>query len=377
MPWKEETVMSLRQEFVTLFGAEGANRSQVCRRFGISRKTGYKIYNRYLEEGSSGLQDRSRRPHHSPGRTPVPVEEAVLRVRDAHPCWGGRKIRARLLALAHTRVPSASTITAILQRNGRVNPEEAQKHKPFQRFEMEEPNQLWQMDYKGHFPLAHGRCHPLTVLDDCSRFLLGLQACGDETSETVQARLTTIFRRYGLPERILVDNGSPWGSDEDHPHTRLTSWLIRLGISVIHSRPYHPQTIGKDERLHRTLKAEVLAQRQLRDLQHCQKHFDRWRHIYNFERPHEALRMAVPASRYRASSRDFPENLPPIEYAPGDMIRKVQANGVISCRNREFKIGRAFIGYPVALRHTLTDDVFDVFFCHEKVAQIDLNEHNC
>lgn len=377
MPWKEISIESQRLEFVTLATAEGANRRRLCRRFGISPKTGYKWIHRFLEGGPEALQDHSRRPQSSPNRTPESMERAILGVRDAHPVWGARKIRARLEAQGLSNLPSVSTITAILQRNGRIDPEEAGKHRAWKRFEAEAPNALWQMDFKGHFSLENGVCHPLTVLDDHSRFLVGVHACGNQRWQTVQGHLTPIFRRYGLPERMLVDNGSPWGSDEAHPYTVLTSWLIRLGIDVVHSRPYHPQTLGKCERFHRTLKAEAIGQRLFQDLYDCQRSFDHWRYVYNFERPHEALDMFVPASRYRESWREFPEVLPPIQYGPRDMVRKVQINGEISFRNRKFKVGHAFYGYPVALRPTLTEGLLDVFFCHQKVAQIDLKEHNC
>ena len=212
MPWKEATAMSLRWEFVQQARQEGANVSQLCRHFGIARKTGYKWLRRYeaMADAATGPPDRSRRPHSSPAQTPLSVEEAVLAVRQQHPVWGGRKIRAYLARSDDIHVPAASTITAILRRHGQLDEAESAKHRAYQRFEMEQPNQLWQMDFKGYFPLIMGgRCHPLTVLDDCSRFLVGLQACPDETHRTVQERLTAIFRRYGLPQRMLMDNGSP------------------------------------------------------------------------------------------------------------------------------------------------------------------------
>jgi transposase InsO family protein len=351
---------------------EGANITELCNGFEISRKTGYKWIKRFLEEGDAGLQDRSRQPHLSPKKTVRTIEADVIQVRKAHPAWGGRKIHSRLQALGRTRVPAASTITAILHRHGLIDPEEAAKHKAWQRFEAEAPNDLWQMDFKGHFPAAQGRCHPLTVLDDHSRYSLGLKACGDERDLTVRECLTVIFRRYGLPRRILVDNGSPWGADREHPHTTLTVWLMRLGIGVTHARPYHPQTLGKDERFHRTLKAEVLHSCQGLDLLACQRRFDAWRLLYNHERPHESLGMAAPASRYRQSSSHFPKTLPPLEYGPDDRVRKVVEGGYIFYRNREYRIGKAFKGELLALRPTLADGIMDVFFGDHKIAQIDL-----
>jgi len=207
--------MSQRKEFVKLALTEGANRARLCERFGVSRKTGYKWLARYQRE--PGLADRCRRPRSSPGVTPPVLADAVVRLREAHPAWGGRKLRARLLALGHTPVPAASTITAILHRLDLIDPEASARHQAFQRFEAQAPNDLWQMDFKGHVATNQGRCHPLTVLDDHSRYAVGLEACADERGTTVQKRLTLIFRRYGLPREILVDNGSPWGSDREHP----------------------------------------------------------------------------------------------------------------------------------------------------------------
>jgi hypothetical protein len=230
------------------------------------------------------------------------------------------------------------------------------------------------MDFKGHFRLGNQeRCHPLTVLDDHSRYSLCLQACRNQQTGTVQQQLTATFRRYGLPERMLMDNGSPWGNDLAHQYTPLTVWLLRLGVAVIHSRPYHPQTQGKDERFHRSLKVEVLAQRVFADFVRMQSRFDEWRYCYNHVRPHEALEMAVPASRYQPSPRSFSEQLPPIEYSSIDQVRKVQSNGHITFRRHEFSIGKAFCGYPVALRPTATDGVFDVYFATHRIVQVDLH----
>lgn len=375
MPWQEVTRMSQRLEFVSMASQDGRNLAEICRRFGISRKSGYKWLKRYSREGGTGLQDRSRRPRTSPSRTPDDLEEAVLALRQEHAAWGGRKIKARLEGLGRPGVPAASTITEILRRHGCLDAEEAEKHQAWNRFEAEAPNALWQMDFKGHFEAAEGRCHPLTILDDHSRFALGLKACGDEKGTTVQSHLVSTFRRYGLPKKMLVDNGSPWGSDGEHPFTVLTVWLLRQGIQVGHSRAYHPQTLGKDERFHRTFRAEVSQYCLALDLGACQRRFEDWRKVYNFERPHEALGMATPASRYRPSSRSFQESLPPIEYGPEDQVRKVQQGGKISYRNSEYDVPKAFYGQYVALRPTAQDGVMDVFFCNQKIMLLDLKNH--
>jgi transposase InsO family protein len=365
--------MSLRQEFLALAAQPGNNFSQLCRRFGISRKTGYKWRRRYRETGITGLADQSRRPQHSPRHSEPALEQQVLAVRDQYG-WGARKIKTCLERDGQGPL-AKSTVHKILLRHERLTNSAEQVIRPYQRFEQERPNQLWQMDFKGHYQLGNQeRCHPLTVLDDHSRYALCLQACRNEQTGTVQQQLIVVFRRYGLPERMLMDNGAPWGNDREHQHTPLTVWLLHLGISVSHSRPYHPQTQGKDERFHRSLKIEVLAQRLFADFERMQLRFDQWRHCYNHVRPHEALAMAVPASRYQPSQRSFPEQLPPLEYGAIDQVRKVQTDGKISFRNREFRIGKAFRGYPVALRPTTADGVYDVYFATHRISRIDLHE---
>jgi transposase InsO family protein len=372
MPWEECTVESGRREFVLLARQEGSNVSDLCRRFGISRKTGYKWLGRGQEGGDQAFADRPRRPHRSPRQSPAQLEAVVCAARAEHPAWGGRKLHHWLKARGQEPVPAPSTITRILDRNGLLSAER-RLERDWQRFEEDEPNALWQMDYK-HVALGHGqaRCHALTVLDDCSRYSVCLKACADERSETVREQLTRTFQRYGLPQRMLMDNGAPWGSDLEHRHTHLTAWLIRLGVRICHGRPYHPQTQGKDERFHRSLDLEVLRQKpRWRDLADVQAAFDRWRVLYNEERPHEALDNRPPSHRYRPSSRMMPAQLPPIDYGAGATVRKVQDKGRINFRGKEHLISRAFIGEPVALFET-GDGCWDVYYCDERVARIDL-----
>lgn len=257
-----------------------------------------------------------------------------------------------------------------------IAPEEALKHKAFIHFEHEHPNDLWQMDYKGSFRLTEGgACHPLTVLDDNSRFLMGLKSCPNERRTTVQYHLTSIFEEYGLPERMLMDNGSPWGDDLDSRYTLLTSWLLRLDISISHGRPYHPQTQGKDERLHRTLQDELITRNIFITLDQTQMLFDKWRYEYNYIRPHEALQMNTPASRYVPSTRPFPTTLPPIIYETQDFIRRTDDDGRFCFQGRRFRLGKAFPHHEVAVRPTVQDGVFDVYYCKQKVTRISLLEN--
>ncbi len=376
MPWKDVSTMSLKAEFARLVSVEGANMSELCRRFQISRRTGYKWQKRYSQEGDTGLEEHSRRPLGSPVRTELEIEQRVLDLRNQHPCWGGRKLRRLLQQAGLERVPSASTITEILRRHGLLNAADgAGCPRAFQRFEREAPNELWQMDFKGHFPLStSARCHPLTLLDDHSRFSVCLRACDNERTETVQQGLMDVFRRYGIPRRMLMDNGAPWGDEGGQPWTKLTVWIVRLGIGVSHGRPCHPQTQGKLERWHKTLKAEILRDVTYGSLPQAQAAFDAWRVIYNTQRPHDSLDLGVPADRYRASERSYPEALPAIEYAPGVQVRKVQSKGMISFQGYDVLVGKAFEGDPIGIQQTTTPGVYDVNYCHHRVGQINLTD---
>jgi transposase InsO family protein len=373
MPWRQVSVMDQREEFVRLALLEGSNVRELCRRFEISPVVGYKWLSRW-QAGERSLGDRSRRPHASPSRSAAWLEERVLAVRDLHPAWGARKI-ARILEREGTAPPAASTIHAILCRHGRIA-EPRPSDAATQRFEKEAPNLLWQMDFKGWIRLGdETRCHPLTIIDDHSRFALCIAACANEQSDTVKHRLEQTFRRHGLPDAFFVDNGTPWGDSAGARWTRLGVWLLKLGVGVLHSRPYHPQSRGKNERFHRSLKAEVLALQRLRDADAAQAAFDRWRNVYNFERPHEALGQDVPASRYRTSARSMPSRLSKVAYDDGEIVRRVPATkDYISFKGRLWKVPQAFRGEQLAIRPLATDGQYAVCFASYRIATIDLTE---
>jgi transposase InsO family protein len=376
MPWTPKALMDIKRDFVELALQEGCNRRELCRRLGISPKTGYALLARYAQEGSAAYVPRSRRPNCSPARTLPEVEKAVTDLRSKHPSWGGRKIARRLADLGLAGVPPPSTITAILHRHGLITPQASLAAQHWQRFEHESPNALWQIDFKGDFQTHQGRCYPLTVLDDHSRFNLALQACPSVATSGVQPHLTEVFQRYGLPLRLNADNGAPWGSPRlaGHGLSELSVWLIRLGIRVSHSAPYHPQTNGKIERFHRSLKAEVLAGRSFADLQQTQNAFAHWRGIYNHERPHDALGLQTPAKRYRASSSSFPETLAPIEYPTEDSVVVVKWNGEVHFKGHQLRVSSALLKLPVAFRADAQHDgCYDVFFCHHRFMRLDLN----
>lgn len=349
MPWKPMNTVELRKEFVLQAMVCDLSFIELCSRYGISRKTGYKWLGRYRDGGLSRLEDLSRKPRVQPVRLNSEMEEKIVALRLKHSVWGARKLRKLLEIDGAAPLPARSTIHAVLKRNGLVDPETSLKSKPFIRFERDTPNSLWQMDFKGWFHTLDRPCHPLTILDDHSRFNITLAALPGEKTKLVQAKLEEAFVRYGLPDAILTDNGSPWGSDWNHRFTLLGTWLMRLGVEHIHSRPYHPQTQGKEERFHRTLKLEVISRRQWRGLEQCQEEFDIWRAHYNTQRPHEGISDHFPAELYRHSQRRYTGTPPSPEYPTGAIVRKVDATGKISFEGRPHLISKAFRGEYVRL----------------------------
>ena len=372
MGWQEVSIMDQRREFVMFASREGVNFSELCRRFGISRTTGYKWLRR-AAAGEESFANRSRRPVHSPARTSPEMEERVVAVRAMHPAWGARKIRSWLLREG-VSVPAASTVHAILRRHGLIHP--GAPGAPLGRFEHEAPNRQWQMDFKGRTRLGDGSwVHPLCVLDDHSRFCILLEACARENHDTVQPLLERALRRHGLPVSIYVDNGTPWGSATPGQWTRLGVWLLKLGIRVVHGRPYHPQGRGKIERFHRSLKAEALNAPLPAGMNEAAARLCRWRRVYNEQRPHEALGMRTPADVYTPSPRSFPDKLPEVEYDEGEIVRRVPGTkGYVHFKGKLWRVPDAFRTERLAIRPTVMDGSFDVCFGSVKIAEINLKE---
>lgn len=372
MPWSPVSLVGQRVEFCELALKRVVPFRELAARYEISPKTGYKWLARYEAEGVGGLVDRSRAPLVSPFRTSKEIEEKVCEIRDEHP-WGGRKIRWRLIrdGVDKSLVPAPSTITDILRRNNRLGvpvPDTV-----VIRFESDKPNDTWQMDFKGNFDTQAGRCDPFDVLDDHSRFSLCLRAGKDQKSDTVKQYLEATFRTYGLPTRILCDNGSPWSNHNSEGRwTRLGVWLIDLGVAVAHSRPYHPQTLGKDERFHRTLDLEVLSKRNIwRSHDQIQKAFDDWRPVYNHERPHDSLDGQVPADRYQSSTRSMPATFSGPDYTSEHPVRLVDQNGRVTYKSDPYRVGKAFKNVAVELR-LIDETTIDIYYRHQYIKTIEI-----
>ena len=337
MPWSTDTVSELRLAFVHAVRTAGRSVAQAARDFRIARKTAYKWLARF--DAQQPLGDHSRRPHHSPQRTSEQLEAAVLAVRDQFG-WGPRKIAAYLRNHDQPAVP-VRTAAAVLQRYGRIAPKPAPRTAD-QRFERSEPNQLWQVDFKGYVEVARTRVYPVTVLDDHSRFLLALRCGEDVTMARAWAVLWDVFAEYGLPEAILCDNA--FGSSGPG-----VSWfearLMRLGIRATHGRAYHPQTQGKVERLHGTLEAEVFPRLDRADRAAFEAGLEHWRcAVYNAVRPHESLGDVAPVCRWRTSERVRPNTLPVMEYPSGAVVRRASSGGVIRWRGAKLLAGNGVVG---------------------------------
>ncbi len=320
MPWEAKTVMEQREQFVSEVMARKNTVSALCRKYGVSRKTGYK----WLKRAADGLPlcDQSRRPHRQPSKTADEVESMIVEMRLLHPVWDGKKIRAVLEAAGEEGLPSGKTCCNIIKRNGLVDPEEAAKHTAYQRFEKEHCNEMWQTDFKGDFLLGNGvRCYPLTILDDHARYSLRIEP--KTSAAGVKTSFIAAFREYGLPNSVLSDNGSQFAG----AHRGLSTFerfLMDLDILPIHGRPFHPQTQGKIERFHRTFKQEALRTIPA----NMDEAGGRLPSAYNDLRPHHALGMKTPASVYVPSTREYHEPKP-YEYDEGAKLYKVNNWGYL------------------------------------------------
>jgi len=365
MPWSTNTVSELRTALVHAVRTAGRSVARAAEDFHISRTTAYKWLARFDQQ--LPLADRSRRPHRSPDRTAPELEAAVLAVRDQFG-WGPRKIVA-YLRNHNQPTPPVRTAAAILRRHNRIAQEPAPEVAEL-RFERSEPNQLWQVDFKGYVEVARQKVYPLTVLDDHSRFLLALRCGEDVTMARAWNALWDVFAEYGLPEAILCDNafgscglGVSW----------FEARLMRLGVRATHGRPHHPQTQGKVERLHGTLEAEVFPRLDRTDRASFEAGLEHWRcAVYNAVRPHESLGDVAPVYRWRASVRARPARLPEVEYAPGRVLRRASSGGVIRWRGAKLLAGNGLVGQWVRVEQT--DSSVELWYGPYRIRQIPLDQ---
>lgn len=376
MSWKETCVMEERMKFILDWRCEEWSMAQLCRDYGISRKTGYKWVARYEDDGVDGLQDRSRAHHEHPWSVGPQIEQAILDARAAHPLWGPRKLFAWLCREApQLPWPCISTMGAILKRHGLTVPRKTRRRCSPNSQPMAAcngANEVWCADFKGWFRTQDGQpCYPLTITDGHTRFILRCQGMFPKTDfEAVKPLFEATFREYGLPAAMRTDNGPPFATTGLYGLSRLSVWWIRLGIRPDRIRPGKPQENGRHERMHRTLKAETAnPPRQNRRAQ--QKAFDRFRDEFNNERPHEALGQQTPASHYQTSPATFPNRLPERQTYPGHwQTRKIRGGGDMAWSGRDVYITQALTGQYIGLE-PIEDGMWKVYFADVPLAIFD------
>lgn len=364
MPWGEKTVMDKREEFVEAVAAGKKSVSALCQEYGISRKTGYKWINR----ASQGQQlcDQSRCPHRQPSKTAGEMEQAILAMRSNHPTWGGVKIKAALESAGWVGVPSGKTCGNILRRNGCIDPKASLEHRPCQRFERKHCNELWQTDFKGDFLLGNGvRCYPLDILDDHSRYALLVEP--KESTIGVKESFIQTFQKYGLPNAVLSDNGAQFAGFRGG-YTQFERFLMDLDILPLHGRVMHPQTQGKIERFHRTMKQELLATVPS-NMQDAKRRMESWRWAYNELRPHAALGMKTPASVYQPSTRAYYTPNAYI-YDEGAVLRKVNNWGYLRFGPIQVYLSETMADTLLEIRAG-ENDTFLVIYRNYQIAVID------
>ena len=355
MPWKVSRLMDERTRFIYKFLDTG-NMAEVCREFGISRKTGYKYYDRYVKFGIIGMMDDPRGASYHPNQTPRQIEELILELRTDRPTWGPKKLRSKL-QMRHPgiKIPVSSTIGDILKRYGvAINQRKRRRravYTPGPLSNSTKPNDIWCIDFKGQFRLGNGQyCYPLTISDHYSRYLLCCECYPNTQLEPAQLACERVFMEYGLPDVILSDNGAPFGNTGLMGWSRLSVWFLRLGIRLERIEPGHPEQNGRHERFHCTLKAEATRPASEQMLQQ-QERFDEYIEDYNFERPHEAIGMQVPGAVYERSSRAYPTRLGELEYPVHDLNKRVSRGGGVWMRKgREFYLSTALAHERVGMR---------------------------
>jgi len=356
MPWRETDAMDERMRFVLAASENEAVMTEICAEFGISRETGYKWLWRYRAEGAERLKERSRAPIHHGRARDEELVAAVLALRERHPTWGPKKLRRALIDRSpEIAAPAPSTIGDWLRKEGLTQSRRPRRRcppssSPF--LAADRPNAVWCADFKGWFQTGdRQRCDPLTISDAMSRYLLRCQAVARTDGEHVRPVFDAAFCEFGLPLAIRSDNGPPFASTGAGGLSKLSVWWIKLGVRPERIDPGKPQQNGRHERMHRTLKAET-ADPPAATLAEQQLSFDRFRAIYNDERPHEALDFATPGAVYRASDRAYPRALREPDYTSDCAVRRVRSNGVIKWAGDLIFVSEALIGEPVAIEET-------------------------
>jgi transposase InsO family protein len=362
--------MDEKMKFVAAVNTQLDSFAEVCREFGISRKSGYALMRRYEQEGAKGLLARSRAPHTHPNAMEEAMVEQLLQIKQRYPRMGPGKVLDRMRMQGHDAqvLPARSSVGELFKRHGLVRPRKpraatAPRSAPLSHAVA--PNALWSVDFKGQFRLGNGRwCYPLTVSDNASRYLLVCRGMEHPTERGVWPHLELAFREFGLPRAMRSDNGSPFASTGLAGLTRLSVWWLKLGIGLERIAPGHPEQNARHERMHRTLREDIEQPRL--DLAAQQRRLNWFQHYYNEERPHDSLDGVPPAHRYSCSPRPYPRRVREPEYPVGFTVRQVRSTGQIKWQGHTVFVAEALIGEPIALRQ-IAEDYWQVWFCHLKL----------
>ena len=373
--WEEKTVEESREEFVKRALAKEKSKSSLCREYGISRPTGDKWIARYI--AGESMSNLCRAPFHTPLKTDMVTENLILDMRKQYPTIGAVKIRRMLLDEGKTELPCNSTVNAVLKRNGCISKEASEAATPNQRFEKEYPNVMWQADFKGHFAMNDGnRCHPLTIVDDHSRFGLCIDSKLNEGGIGVTESFTRLFYQYGMPQSLLCDNGNPWGTSQSTGFTRFEVWLMDLGVLTIHGRFRHPKTQGKVESFNQTLKRELIKQTSISDTWDAQRQFDEYRDFYNNKRPHYSLGLDTPSKHYIPSNRKFTNEIEEWDYATDYETRKIKSTGFLTYKGQGYFLSEALGDRTIGLQESSTKGYVNLYYRQFRIGCIHIYQRS-
>lgn len=377
MPWNRTCPMDEKIKFIAAVKSGQDSFAEICRQFQISRKSGYKLMQRYEQDGERGLKEHSRAPHRHPNAISEAMAEELLKVKRCYARFGPGKVLDRLVLEGRDpqQLPAVSTVGELFKRHGLVKTRRSRARAPRSAplSHATAPNSVWSIDFKGQFVLGNRRwCYPLTLSDNASRYLLVCRGMHRPTERAVWPYMELAFREYGLPRAIRSDNGSPFASTGLGGLTRLSVWWLKMGILLERIAPGQPQQNGRHERMHRTLKDEIEVPKA--DLRAQQRRFEWFQRFYNEERPHDSLDGLTPSHCYHASARTYPARVPEPQYPVGFSVRRVRTNGQIKWEGAHIFVAEALVGEPIGLRQ-VDEQSWQVWFCSLKLGLLDMRKN--
>lgn len=374
MPWKEKTMEENRKEFVERVLSHEKSKSALCKEYGISRPTGDKWIKRY--QNGETMSDQSRAPFKTANRISSEMEQLIVERRMAEPAIGARKQRRMLINEGYEHLPCASTFNAVYKRNNLITPEASAASTPTKRFVKKYPNEMWQCDFKGYYKTLDGvEVHPLSVIDDYSRFCLSAEAMENEQFTGVKEEFKKLFKTYGMPFSILCDNGNPWGASQSGALTTFDIFMMEHGVLVMHIKPKNPRTQGKVERFNGVFKQERLKFCIPETFEDAQNQRNEYRNFYNHQRPHAALDYECPSEHYEKSEIEYREDIPLWDYCAEGEVRKIKHTGYLTFGGHGFYLSESMANKIVCVVPTEKDGIFDIVFRQFRIARLSLHDN--